>query len=131
VGTWERWVMPGPAAFASTCCARATPGTEGRRAGLLKSKGSTQQRASSAPKNSDDPPVRQDASLSEGDGRPHLAHDAPARGVARERGAHELSSAEPVMTRAEVLVVDAGFSGATAPRILAEAGWRVYVIDRR
>jgi UDP-galactopyranose mutase len=35
------------------------------------------------------------------------------------------------MTRVEVLVADAGFSGATDPRVLAEAGWRVYVIDRR
>jgi flavin-dependent dehydrogenase len=31
----------------------------------------------------------------------------------------------------DVRVVDAGFSGATAARIPAEAGWRVYVIDRR
>jgi len=31
----------------------------------------------------------------------------------------------------DVLVVGAGFSGATAARILAEAGHRVHVVDRR
>jgi flavin-dependent dehydrogenase len=31
----------------------------------------------------------------------------------------------------EVLIVGAGFSGSTAARIPAEAGRRVYVIDRR
>ena len=35
------------------------------------------------------------------------------------------------MTRVDVLVVGAGFSGTTAARILAEAGRRVYVIGRR
>jgi UDP-galactopyranose mutase len=33
--------------------------------------------------------------------------------------------------RVDVLVVGAGFSGATAARLLAEAGWRVHLIDRR
>jgi len=35
------------------------------------------------------------------------------------------------MTGVDVLVVGAGFSGATAARIVAEAGYRVHVIDRR
>jgi UDP-galactopyranose mutase len=35
------------------------------------------------------------------------------------------------MTRVDVLVVGAGFSGATAARCLADAGHRVHVIDRR
>ncbi|CAG1007327.1 UDP-galactopyranose mutase [Burkholderiales bacterium] len=33
--------------------------------------------------------------------------------------------------RVDVLVVGAGFSGATAARLIAEAGYRVHVIDRR
>ena len=35
------------------------------------------------------------------------------------------------MIRTDVLVVGAGFSGATAARLVAEAGYRVHVIDRR
>ena len=35
------------------------------------------------------------------------------------------------MIRTDVLVVGAGFSGATAARLVAEAGFRVHVIDRR
>jgi len=35
------------------------------------------------------------------------------------------------MMRVDVLVVGAGFSGATAARLIADAGFRVHVIDRR
>jgi UDP-galactopyranose mutase len=37
----------------------------------------------------------------------------------------------PAMTRVDVLVVGAGFAGATSARVLADAGYRVHVVDRR
>ena len=33
--------------------------------------------------------------------------------------------------RVDVLIVGAGFAGATSARLLADAGFRVHVIDRR